>query len=103
MVRSFKYLITIYKSNKKMLVTPTEIQEVIDILHNIHNVTSIYGQMEQHGKYNQLHYHGIFNVPMRWYYSQYTTIQTMHIHYKRIKHPNKFNMESIRQYIDKNQ
>lgn len=92
------YLITIAKSQVKDYVSVRELQEIIHALELEHNISCIYGKWERHGKYKQLHYHGIFWLPTRTQYSRLTKLYDMHLHFSKCI---KRDIPRIKRYIDK--
>ncbi len=89
------YLVTVVKHQKKDLCTEREINEVLLYL-QLQDVDIIEGCTEKHGKYNQLHYHGIMEYNQR--YNNLTTYQGFRIFWTIITG----NLKKVRKYIYKN-
>ncbi len=78
------YLITICKHQVKDYVSPEELNEVISALAS-EGIVVQYGCIERHGKYKQLHYHGVVNLPKTMRYGLYTQYDDFRIHYQWIQ------------------
>lgn len=93
-----KYLITIAKSRVKDYVSTETIRQVIYALEG-YGISCVYGKLERHSKYYQLHFHGIFEVPRGLQYSNLVSLCGMHLNFRRIKKQNQ--ISRTKDYIDK--
>lgn len=94
-----KYLITIANSRVKEYVSVNHLQQIIGALYFAGDISCVYGKWERHGKYKQLHYHGIFDIPRGVSYSKYTKLGGLHLHFDKIN--SIMEIPRIKKYIDK--
>lgn len=78
------YLITIRKHQTKDYVSMAELEEVKGGLSNTVGTLEYYA-VERHGRYKQLHAHGIILLPRTTRYGLYTKYNNFRIHYQRIE------------------
>ncbi len=93
---SKRWLITICKHQVLLEVMDQDIDLVLEFLRE-HKVNILEGATERHGKYRQLHYHGI--AELNGSYKGLTTFNNFRIYWKQIRGTNLF---WIRKYIYKN-
>jgi len=98
-MKFIKYLITICKPQKKKYVSSMTIDKIIDYLTD-NSIYLKYGKWERHGKYKQLHYHGIFIIPDTMRYKTFTNIGGYRCHFEYIK-DTPINILRCKRYIDK--
>ncbi len=91
------YMITIRKHQVKDYVEQRDIREILIYLHD-NQIDVDDGICECHGKYKQLHFHGISLLPKQFYYKPFTKCAGFRIHFKPFK-PNA--LYAIKQYIYK--
>ncbi len=91
-----RWLITICKHQVLLEVSDQDLDLVLKYLRE-HKVNIIEGATERHGKYRQLHYHGI--AELNGSYKGLTRYNNFRIYWKQIRGTNLF---WIRKYIYKN-
>ncbi len=91
------YMITIRKHQVKDYVDLHDIHQVMVYLHD-HGIDIDEGMSECHGKYKQLHYHGVVKLYKRFYFKPYTKFSGFRIHFKAFS-PNA--LFQIQKYIYK--
>ncbi len=78
------YLVTIRKHQVKDYVSLDDLQQILAALH-YNDIDFFTGCAEAHGKYKQLHYHGLVRVSRGFHYYKYTKILDFRIHWKKLK------------------
>lgn len=92
------YMITITNSKRNESVTQEHLNEVLNGLPNEWTIKETCS--EKHGRYGQLHLHGIVDIPSGMQYKKYTifkkSTRIMVVHYQRIR-----NYQATLRYIYK--
>jgi len=100
MIRHY-YMVSVYKHNKKAPTTESELEKVDMYLHNNISSTDLIvldEADEQHGKYNQLHSHKLFSLPLSFKYGKYTKYNEFKIHWQSVRPTD---LEAVKKYIHK--